>query len=342
MAANIETFDIQEGIRDAWHHLTKIRERAALTLKQNFLRTWEIVKVPLWMRGMDLKALGFSGTTENFLTPSYQLVASDNASCLIGKPFEDSYRPLTNAEFLAMLEAAMAGTAHQLVSIGTIRNRGRRFASFEVVGLEKYVAGGREFLPYVNAGDGLDKSSELWWNTSAGCVVCDNTFALEYLNALANGQSTKHTKKVMERVPGISAAIDRAVGVHAEFAAAFETLATQIIKPEQARNIYAGFVAPAGATELSTRAVNTVDELTSLFARGAGNRGESRADLFSGATDYYSHVSSGKTGANRFQRQFESSEFGAGQERKGAFWQIVTNDDQLGQTERAGAQLLKA
>lgn len=334
MAHMISETDKQQGLAQAWHGLTEIF--AGLSLKDNWLRTWEIISVPLWMRLSDLQNLGIAAADHRQIA-SMQLVGSDNGIA-IGKPFEESYRQLTNVEFLGMLEAAMAGTQHKLTSIGTVRNRGRRFASFELVRLGSYTAGGRKFDPFLNAGDGLDKSSELWWNTSATCTVCDNTFSMNLDDVR---QSLRHTKNIMVRVPDMAAKIDAAVGVHYEFATAFEALATQPVSHEAAQRIYTGFVAPAGTEKLSTRSLNTVDELVNLFQGGRGNVGQSRADLFSGATDYYTHANSGKTGANRLARQFDSSEFGSGADRKADFWKLVNSDEDMAAAEERGLVLLK-
>jgi hypothetical protein len=237
-----------------------------------------------------------------------------------------------------MLEKALEGTQHTLVSIGTVCNRAKRFATFDLASLSKYKAGGREFQPYLNAMDFLDKSGQIAWNLSQTCIVCDNTFSAA--NIQADTQRARHTKNVMAKVDGFSRAIEEAVGVTQEFALAFESLASQPITQAQARNVYAGFVGINETEKLATRSLNVVDELTSLFSRGRGNRGESVADLFSGATDFYTHSSVGGNRITRAQHQFESSEFGVGATRKQDFWGIVNDGAALEQTGAHGAKLL--
>jgi uncharacterized protein DUF932 len=348
MSANIQQYDRQQGIKQAWHGLTQIVE--GLSLQLNWLRSWEIVKIPLWMRGSEMiklvnaqrAALGLPANytrDDNMQTSGYQLVASDNPDCLIGKEFRDSYRPISNVEFLGMLEKALEGTQHKLVSIGTVCNRAKRFATFDLSSLGKYTAGGREFQPYLNAMDFLDKTGQIAWNLSQTCIVCDNTFTAA--NLQADTQRARHTKNVMTKVNGFSQMIQDAVGVTKEFALAFESLATQPVAHEAARQVYAGFIGQATNEKLSTRAMNQVDELETLFRKGRGNRGESRADLFSGVTDYFTHGSGSSSGINRMQRTFESSEFGNGARRKADFWTIVNDDEAFEHTLSHGAKLLQ-
>jgi hypothetical protein len=150
---------------------------------------------------------------------------------------------------------------------------------------------------------------------------------------------TRHTKNVVHRLPRIADLVDKAVGVQREFANAFEALAGKTIKLDDAMHAYRGFVVPAAAKELSTRSINTVDRLGELFRRGAGNMGQTRADLFSGVTDFYTHESSGNS--TNPQRQFVSSDFGTGADRKRDFFAIVTDDAKLDATIERGARLLE-
>jgi hypothetical protein len=336
---NITQTDKQEGLKQAWHGLTVIRE--GLSLAVNWLREWDIMQAPLFLQPGEIDSAGYmSGAWKE--TPFRQLVASDDRNVLIGYPFNpETFRPLTNAEFLNMIQEAVSGTDHKLQSIGTIRNRGRRFASFEMVNLEKFTAGGRKFEPFLNFGDGCDKSSVLWANTSNICTVCDNTFSMNLASTEAGRGaltvSERHTKNIMFRLPAISKLIDQAIGVQAEFAAAFEKLATQPVTMTQAARVYAGFIAAPDVEKMSQRTFNIANRLTDLFIAGKGNKGESRADLLSGATEYFTHENSGKS-TNR-ARQFASADFGTGAQRKVDFMALVTNDDRMGKAEARGAEL---
>ena len=90
---------------------------------------------------------------------------------------------------------------------------------------------------------------------------------------------------------------------------------------------------------VSTRCLNTVDSLDSLFKRGAGNRGESYADVFSAVTDYYTHNST-RGGGKSKSNQYVSSEFGLGRMNKQSFWTVINSDSLVSSTITRGEKLL--
>src|SRR4029450_11740210 len=164
---NIEENDRQEGIEQAWHHLTVIRPD--FSLERNWLREWDVEPRPTFIRKADGDLIEI---------PFRQLFCRDAESILVGSPYNpDTYKPLLNSEFLALAEDCVSGSGHKLVSGGSVRNRGRTFLSFKIEGLESFEAGGRHFDAYLNFGNGHDKSSVIWANTSNTCSVCDNTFS---------------------------------------------------------------------------------------------------------------------------------------------------------------------
>lgn len=200
-----------------------------------------------------------------------------------------------------------------------------RCLAFETEQLEQFKAGGREFKPFINFGNGHDKSSVLWANTSNVCTVCDNTFQMN-LNAVEKqvvaAVNARHTKNVALRLPELGMIIRNATVLQQEFALAFEVLAETKIHDTYAEGLLVGFISQDDdATGLTTRAKNIVARLMSLFRSGRGNHGETLADLFSAVTDFYTHENAGN-GKNP-GKQFQSSEFGTGMQRKQEFWNAI-------------------
>jgi hypothetical protein len=329
MAAEILTHDVQEGREVAWHKLTIVRPD--LAIDKNRLTEWDFLQAPMYVQMPD-------GTM--VLDPEFKRLVPTDAPIIVGNPFAPSYRPLSNKEFLQLLKDSVNGTGHELWSIGTLKNRTKRFASFKVNGLDKFVAGGREFKSYLSYGDGLTDGTTLWAVLSNTCTVCANTNAMNLAVVEAGGgiAREKHTKNLVSRLPKMADLVDKACGVQKEFALAFEQAATVKITEDAARNVYAGFILPDSVKHNVTRSMNTVNRLTELFKSGRGNRGESRADLYQGVTEYYTHESSGK--AKDPQRQFVSSDFGTGNARKQEFWSLVNDDDAMEQTAERGAKML--
>lgn len=340
MADRIFRFDKQQGVEMGWHGKTDIRPD--LSLDNNWLTEWDVVPVQMEKRGKPSKWT--------------VLECSDLGDELeVGAPYNpETFQPVSNKDFLQMVKESIGGTSHKVFSAGSVRNRGRVFISIELCGMEKFKAAGREFGAYLNFGNGHDKSSVLWCNTSNICTVCDNTFTFN-LFAVENKQSVspqaekeddniairqRHTKNVKLRLPEISRLVDKAVGVQAEFQLELDKLhqveaPIKVVKP-----LFAGFIGRNVANVekgLSTRALNTVNRLTDLYVGGAGNSGRTLADAFQAATDYYTHESSG---GENVMRQYLSSEYGAGNVAKVEFWNVVRDNTRRLEVAARGEELL--
>lgn len=337
MAHRIEQHDKQEGTTMGWHGLTIVKR--LITLADNWLRQWETVETPLYFEG---------GEDSGFKV----LRCSDVPGLTIGSPYNpDSFHPISNAAFLDLVQASIGGTQHEIVSVGSVRNRGRVFLSLKLCGMDKFTAAGRKFSSYLNFGNGHDKSSVLWVNTSNTCTVCDNTFSAN-LFSVEDGRNPqgddiktrlRHTKLMQLKFPALATLIDKAVGVQGEFQAELDKLAKVEIKPVPAEQLFAGFIgrniAQADLDKgFAARSRNTVNRLVTLFGDGSkGNRAENLADAFSAVTDYYTHESSG--GDNRM-RQVLSSEYGAGMTAKADFWRTIRDNDKRQETIERGQTLL--
>lgn len=322
MAHRIFTHDKQQGIEQAWHGLTHIM--SDLSLEKNWLRDWDIVPVPLEKRGQPSK---------------YSVLeCTDNPEIEIGLPYNPkTFTPIDNAAFLALVEESIGGAGHKVYSVGSVRNRGRVFVSIELCGMEKFVAAGRETKAFLNFGNGHDKSSVLFVNTSNIATVCDNTYSAnlfmveqETVGSQKEEEeqirvSVRHTKNAKMKFPSLTSLIEKACGVQAVFTKALNEAQSVALNTEDARAGFAGFVTSPDAEVMSSRTLNRVDRLTSLFSSGRGNKGQNLADMFNAVTDFYTHESSG--GDNRM-RQFLSSEYGDGAKRKAAFFSVVRKPEE--------------
>lgn len=319
MAHRIYQHDKQQGTTMGWHGLTEVQEH--ITFEDNWLAKWDVAPAVLQKRGQDTKWR----VLECPDVPELEIGATYNS---------ETFKPITNAEFLSLVRDSVAGTGHKIVSVGSVRNRGRVFLSIELVGREKFQAAGREFSAYLNFGNGHDKSSVLWVNTSNICTVCDNTFSFNLFaveNARKDAQvdiaiRQRHTPKASLRFPAIAGLIDKAVGVQAEFAAAMNGLSQEPVAEDLARQLFAGHIGrdivPALVKGgLTARGFDKVNRLTELFKTGKGNRGRDMADVVSAVSDYYTHES--VRGGDK-ARQFASSEYESGAALKREFYSLMT------------------
>ncbi len=342
-----------ETTMPTWHGLESRCE--VITLENNWLRDWDLTPTPLFFQD-SAPAMSVEADDDNQGAQWTLSRCTDNAKIQIGAPYNPAtFRPISNGEFLSLVEQSISGTDHKIVSVGSVRNRGRVFLSIELQGMEKFKAGGREFSAFLNYGNGHDKSSVLWVNTSNICTVCDNTFSanlFEVENKRKDSQTdskddlkirVRHTKNAAMRFPAIAQIVDKAIGVQAEFALAMESAEKVSLNADSARKLFAGFVAPLEAEKLSTRAENTVDRLVMLFSHGNGNQGRNLGDAFHAVTDYYTHESAG--GENK-EKQFLSSEFGSAGQRKQDFFSLIRDDkkrtmsEKLAEISKRGESLL--
>src|SRR3982751_6466113 len=142
MSHNISEIDRQEGLTQAWHGLTVIRPD--LSLENNWLNEWDIqprrVVIEIPVDGTQDAETGVP-QFNNVATGFQILTATDDPSITIGRPFADSYHPITNKEFLQLMKDSTEGIeGMKLVSVGSVRRRGRVFASFQTGELEAYRA----------------------------------------------------------------------------------------------------------------------------------------------------------------------------------------------------------
>lgn len=307
MSHEITNIDQHEGIVQAWHGLTKVNP--ALKLRGSWLDKWDVQKQKLFLKG-DIE------------TPFHILTATDDPKIQIGVPFADSYVPIKNQAFIECIENAVLGIdGLKLASVGSIMGRNRVFISYEI-GAANFTHGQRSFECALNFSNAHDKSGVFLCNTSNQIVVCKNTYNL---NLKHKGKTVhirvRHTKNAQIALENMEEIIGGALGAQAEFKNIFENLDSIKTNPKEAEAVFAGFI--GNGEEMSTRAMNTVDRLTTLFVVGKGNKGETRADAFSAITDYFSHESSG--GDNRM-KQWVSSEFGTAANKKREFLDGITNE----------------
>jgi len=334
MAHNINQYDLQEGIAQAWHGLTKVRP--VITLNDCWLAQWDVVRTPLQV--VDGKTIPFD------------LLYCNDVDRFIGKPIGPSYGVIDNKAFLRMIREATAGAPHKIQSVGSVRNRGRVFVTLKLDQDHIRKCAKREFQDYITFGNSHDQSSELFVVNTNICTVCDNTFSMNL--SIVRGQvenddgdmeddsvdcRLRHSKHAVTRLPDIAKMIDKAIGVRAEFYKALESFAAVKCDEKKAERIFIGFEASDDAKAVSTTTHNRVGELVTLFKRGKGNRGENMSDVFQATTDYYTHSHTRKS----LQKQFESSEYGSGASAKRQMFDTLSDDNRLEKTIKRGEMLLK-
>lgn len=326
---NIRENDAQVGLSQAWHGLTDVVDE--IDVKDNVLTKWDVERKPLTYVDVD----------GNEQETGYGILVGTDDDKIIGKPMSPSYKEITNEKFLDLVSDAMKKLPKaKIESIGSVCGRGKVFVTVSLDGNKKYKVGDREFEDYLNFGNAHDQTSKLWINNTNVCTVCDNTFTYNLNNSSAMVGSAVHRGDIELKLADLSNVVDDFLGTQEDFRKKFDKLLKRKITDKKATALFTGFLMRNNPKEgLSTRCLNTVDTLNTLFKRGAGNRGENYADVFSAVTDYYSHNSTRGKGKNRLN-QYVSSEFGLGRMNKQSFWTVVNNKDLTERTIERGTKLL--
>lgn len=353
MADEIEIRDTQAGIEMAWHNKTKVVK--TVTLKDAF--PFELVRTPLFIGTLaempvpaapvkkavktaevatDGKATAKkSAAKAKVVTPKMHLVKPmqipgwsvficDDDKEIAGVPVRDSYDTLTNARFWEIVNNSLGGTDAVVESAGTLKDRTRRFITIRMGMNPDFTVGNRVFKNRISFLDSVDGSTNFYGINSSTCVVCANTFRM--VRGDKSGEfrfKLRHTRGLITAIEGMETTINELCGVGGEFKAAMEAAAEMPVNEEETKHLFAGWLAD-GETEISTRFANTATRLTELSRVGRGNSGTTLLDVFSGATDFYSHESSGGEDKPGFRwKQAESSEIGAGAKAKESFYRSI-------------------
>lgn len=337
MSDGIGQYDFQQGRTMGWHNKTDVVPDLSLQNSRMRPEIWDYIAKTVYV---DRKQGAVIKKAE---TPFRILGVTDIDDLEIGIPYNpDTFKPLTLARLIPILETAMKDINLPLESCGRINNASRIFFSFNME--ENFTAGDRQFKSFLNIGNGNTKMEKTWINTSNICTVCQNTYELN-LQGSGMIMEIKKTKFSEIKLPDLGKAIGFMVKGQKEFAKAFGKLALTKCDENQAREFFAGFLAIENCaieSPLSTRSQGVVDNLVVMFRSGKGNDGNDYSDVFQAITDYYSHeAASGRGDGNANWKNFLSSEYGAGRNSKQAAWEILNNEASRKSTVLIGKKVLK-
>ncbi len=290
--------DIQYGLENAWHKLTKI-----VPVIKGF--EYELEKANVQIEGQDIKGY-------------YWIRGSDDKK-LIGECQFESFGFASNKKFWEIIDNARnaAGTNAKVVSLGTFGNRAKRYASIKLgEEWENYTIGSRPFQSLLNISDALDGSMPMIAKGSNICQVCANTFSFSLKESSDFKLSLRHTKNHGDGLEDFEKAIDGYRGQSALFRRFMEEADQTPISQDRTKRVLLGYI--GDGKEMATRSLNQVDRMVNLFSTGKGNNGRTVLDMVSAVTDFYSHESSGTKQETNW-KQFQSSEIGSGAKAKSDF-----------------------
>jgi len=315
----VKAKDLLAYSRPIWNSATGVETTGATDLRNpehNILASYDYNVEQLTMGGEPTR---------------FSMLKTSDEGLPVGIPFDpNSYKALLNDGFITVIESlcdalAKLGISYTIATSGTLRNRGRVFIALELGDMSKFNVGGREFYSFLNCLNSVDKSCSVTFSNNTFCVCCANTFssALKGESGAQFHAKVKHTDSMMNALGDVPKLVDLWVtGNEAIFATlnAFDSIGCTA---EQAEAAFATFIAGGDVSAiLKVRSMGIIDKLVSLFNRGKGNKGETLLDLFSGATEYFTHQSAGKT--EDPWKQIETSEVGDGSKRKSMFFDLLS------------------
>ena len=316
MSANMLQNDVQIGLSMAWHKLTQVVE----AIREGF--KFEYDKAPVSVNGT--------------VVPGWFWLCGSDDKKLIGNPQFSSYSVISNSRFWELISGVLSGTGAQVQSIGTFGGRAKRYASIQIgAEWERFKIGAREFQNLLNIQDAVDGSMPLIAKGANTCIVCANTFAMSLGERSEFKLSLRHTRNMPDRLEGFEKAIEAYRGMTALYKRLLQEAETVPVAEDTAQAAYIGHLVKSAnlfdvkantvVSKPSTRLVNTADRMTELFRVGKGNSGRNALDLISGATDYFTHESSGES--DNQWKQVTSSEIGSAARSKVEFMTALRTDD---------------
>lgn len=240
------------------------------------------------------------------------------------------------------LDNVFSGSEFELVSARTWREREVWAFSFALPNLPATVAD-RAAQWYLNVTRDITKGIKTCAAFMLRMMFCDNQSKAIQFAAEEDDGAIKATKNSVPKLETLLQRIDRQYGVAAQFALALEEAAEVPCDVSRAERIFAGYVTEKD--KLSTRARNTVTDLTAQFVRAPGNRGTSLLDVHEAVT-YANHYTAADwretvDTEERARMQWRNEVSPENDERQNRIFRIITQPDLLKATETRGERLLR-
>ena len=312
-----------------WHGLTQQKER----ILREMFPTYEKV--------------GLQTEDGSKLVPWVTFVGPNGP---VGEPFNrDTYVPVLPQYAWDMMAEALAGTQYTVERIGYLADGTTWFISVKLDELATLARPGEKFQ--LNFTGNLVQKNIFRVTVSGVRIVCHNTLDL----ALAIGllvAKVKATKNSGVRLEITKELLEKSFGMVEVYNRTLASMESTKATVDAARQVYAGEIVRAGG-ELSSdkltksgekresRALNTVETLVTLFQRGDGNKGETRADILNGFTQYFTRGGADDSTKDPWLA-VRSSEFGGNAVRKAEFFKAVSTESGFRKLRDEGKAALAA
>lgn len=262
------------------------------------------------------------------------------------------YETLPSLRFLECLETAMAklGLPFNLSTAGTLANMALFYFSIDL-GRELKGGRGETLKPYLAGLTSHNGTIRPQFRDCSIRPVCRNTvnaLMQELVNLLILG---KHTTNGLSSIENMGEAVELFfTGCDRLESEVFPRLQSDGMDSMAMRETMAGyFLLPAmegdkkldlDKVKLSRQAQNAMEGIVDLARTGQGNFGETRYDLWNGATDYWSNGNGvGSDTVGKSKKAYRSN-FGSASNHKADFSSYLFDDEKVSLGRAAGKRVL--
>lgn len=290
-------------------------------LKQNPITGWQVLLADLRMRGLGVFPIHVA---------------------------KESYRRHQNkALFDAAVKAAQSvlGDKFKIVTVGTLGAYSQFFMSIEIPDMRDFeIDKGdtwRNFFNVISSHNSLVASQAL---LSVVRMVCMNTVRASIDDADKSGYRTilRHTENSESLLTPelFEQNLKLWLDSKAKLKGLLEAARQRSMSIDEFKSFAAGVFTNETSDSLSTTSFNRIDDLASLFVRGAGNRGETLYDAINAFTEYFTHGRGlGDSKRVDLTKRICSANFGRGNDWKLQALNCASTEESLNATIKRGERL---
>jgi len=328
MSDEIKSYDSHEADTMGWHKKTDVKTSIDM---QNFTLSaanYRVEKMP-----------HIFGRTGQIADDVFDIVATKGGKEYFLATVSDVYQVFQNSQLAELVGKVLKGVDHKITDILTIRGLKQCFITVALNNVK--AKNGDEFKENVIFATSHDGSMRTICFSSFIRVVCANTARAALQSKGVIDLSASHTNGGQAKLEGWGRQVDELMGFNRNWFASYSLLTEEPVTQETASQFLTGYLSPNGKP-LAKKSENQRETLVSLFNRGKGNRGETKADLLNSITEFYTHGLGydEKTVARDPWKIVESSEGGKGAEAKSRAFDLLTNRQAFQDTVTAGKQSL--
>lgn len=279
--------------------------------------------------------------------PNHKLLVADVSKSRPDIAPEDRFVPLhipkakygviDNRAVIECMKKSFADLGVKITTAGTLDSLKKFFVSVDI-GESEQIINKDQFKCFVNFVTSHDGTMAMDAYDSVIRIVCMNTLNASRNAAGEAGFKVYHTKNAQIAMNGLADLFNAILKGRANLREVMEYLESHKCDANDALAMASGyFCLETGSDEITTRSFNSAQGITTLFANGLGNRGQTLYDLVNGATEYWSSgdgVGKKKT-SDAAQRAYRS-QFGGAALHKEKFVALLANDDRRAEALEIG------